>query len=395
MKLKIIIRIITGIAILQCMNTDTPVASSSDYSVSGKIEDSPQYKNGKFNDMGNALNMSFTDYVSTTWDFLFTRNDRTPDTELPVKQVDLSHFNNPGSDQLNVTWLGHSSLMINIDGYKILTDPVFEKRISIFGPTRFNGDAPLDIEQFPETNAIIISHDHYDHLNKFSVQGLMEKTDTFIVPLHVGALLIDWGVLSLLFSDASTYAIDREHFIGYEYGRVGEIGDAKEAVKIADEIGYPVMIKASAGGGGKGMRIAHSASEVEEGFNSAKSEAKSSFGDDRVFIEKFIVNPRHIEIQVLGDKHGNVIHLGERECSLQRRHQKVVEETPSPLVEANPEVAAPGLGNIAATVLLLLGLEPPDDYLPALIRTRSQPPPRAFLTATDGTGRGRPTRSSH
>jgi len=104
-------------------------------------------------------------------------------------------------------------------------------------------------------------------------------------------------------------------------------------VKIADEIGYPVMIKASAGGGGKGMRIAHSKSEVAEGFIRAKAEAKSSFGDDRVFIEKFIVNPRHIEIQVLGDKHGNVIHLGERECSIQRRNQKVIEEAPSPLLD--------------------------------------------------------------
>ena len=103
---------------------------------------------------------------------------------------------------------------------------------------------------------------------------------------------------------------------------------------IADEIGYPVMIKASAGGGGKGMRIAHSKAEVAEGFARARSEAKSSFGDDRVFIEKFIVDPRHIEIQVLGDKHGNVIHLGERECSIQRRNQKVVEEAPSPLVDA-------------------------------------------------------------
>ena len=90
------------------------------------------------------------------------------------------------------------------------------------------------------------------------------------------------------------------------------------------------MIKASAGGGGKGMRIAHSKAEVAEGFARARSEAKSSFGDDRVFIEKFIVDPRHIEIQVLGDKHGNVIYLGERECSIQRRNQKVVEEAPSP-----------------------------------------------------------------
>ncbi len=117
-------------------------------------------------------------------------------------------------------------------------------------------------------------------------------------------------------------------------GHLGVIADDKEAVKIADDIGYPVMIKASAGGGGKGMRIARSRKEVAEGFTRARSEAKSSFGDDRVFMEKFIENPRHVEIQVLGDKHGNVIHLGERECSIQRRNQKVVEEAPSPLLDA-------------------------------------------------------------
>ena len=122
-------------------------------------------------------------------------------------------------------------------------------------------------------------------------------------------------------------------------GHLGEIGDAKQAVKIAGEVGYPVMIKASAGGGGKGMRIAHNDAECAEGYVSARSEAKSSFGDDRVFIEKFIVNPRHIEIQVLGDKHGNVIHLGERECSIQRRNQKVVEEAPSPLLDDKTRAA--------------------------------------------------------
>ena len=116
-------------------------------------------------------------------------------------------------------------------------------------------------------------------------------------------------------------------------GSLGEIADAKQAVRIAEEIGYPVMIKASAGGGGKGMRIAWNAKEAEEGFERARSEARSSFGDDRCFIEKFIVDPRHIEIQVLGDKHGNVIHLGERECSIQRRNQKVIEEAPSPLLD--------------------------------------------------------------
>ena len=117
-------------------------------------------------------------------------------------------------------------------------------------------------------------------------------------------------------------------------GHLGVIELPERAAEIADEIGYPVMIKASAGGGGKGMRIAHSRQEVSEGFARARSEAKSSFGDDRVFVEKFIVNPRHIEIQVLGDKHGHVIYLGERECSIQRRNQKVIEEAPSPLIDA-------------------------------------------------------------
>ena len=116
-------------------------------------------------------------------------------------------------------------------------------------------------------------------------------------------------------------------------GNLGVIETPEDAVRVAEEIGFPVMIKASAGGGGKGMRIAHSAEDVAEGFRASRSEAKSSFGDDRVFIEKFIVNPRHIEIQVLGDKHGNVIYLGERECSIQRRNQKVVEEAPSPLLD--------------------------------------------------------------
>ena len=115
-------------------------------------------------------------------------------------------------------------------------------------------------------------------------------------------------------------------------GFVGEIEDTEHAVRISDEIGYPVMMKASAGGGGKGMRLAYDEKDVREGFESVKREGLNSFGDDRVFIEKFILNPRHIEIQILGDKHGNVLYLNERECSIQRRHQKVVEEAPSPFV---------------------------------------------------------------
>jgi propionyl-CoA carboxylase alpha chain len=115
-------------------------------------------------------------------------------------------------------------------------------------------------------------------------------------------------------------------------GFVGEIDDTEHAVRIAGEIGYPVMMKASAGGGGKGMRLAYNEADVREGFEATKREGLNSFGDDRVFIEKFILNPRHIEIQILGDQHGNILYLNERECSIQRRHQKVVEEAPSPFV---------------------------------------------------------------
>jgi len=124
----------------------------------------------------------------------------------------------------------------------------------------------------------------------------------------------------------------REAGVNVVPGFVGEIRDTDHAVEIANDIGYPVMMKASAGGGGKGMRLAWSENDVREGFEATKREGLSSFGDDRVFIEKFIENPRHIEIQVIGDKHGNVLYVNERECSIQRRHQKVVEEAPSPFV---------------------------------------------------------------
>ena len=116
-------------------------------------------------------------------------------------------------------------------------------------------------------------------------------------------------------------------------GHPGEIATADAAVKAAESIGYPVMLKASAGGGGKGMRIAYDETECREAFDSARSEAKSSFGDDRIFIEKYVQQPRHIEIQILADGHGNTLYLGERECSIQRRHQKVIEEAPSPFID--------------------------------------------------------------
>ena len=122
-------------------------------------------------------------------------------------------------------------------------------------------------------------------------------------------------------------------------GHMGLIEDAEEALRISEEIGFPVMLKASAGGGGKGMRIAWNADEVREGFQASKNEAASSFGDDRMFIEKFVTQPRHIEIQVLCDQHGNGIYLGERECSIQRRNQKVIEEAPSPFLDEETRAA--------------------------------------------------------
>ena len=135
-------------------------------------------------------------------------------------------------------------------------------------------------------------------------------------------------------------------------GYIGVIQNKEKAVQIADEIGYPVMIKASAGGGGKGMRIAFSRDEVADGFERATSEAINSFGDERIFIEKFIKEPRHIEIQVLADKHGNTIYLGERECSIQRRNQKVIEEAPSPFLD---EVTRKKMGNQAVKLAKKVG----------------------------------------
>ncbi|MGB5558408.1 MAG: acetyl-CoA carboxylase biotin carboxylase subunit, partial [Paracoccaceae bacterium] len=135
-------------------------------------------------------------------------------------------------------------------------------------------------------------------------------------------------------------------------GYMGVIADADEAVKISNQVGYPVMIKASAGGGGKGMRIAWNDGEAREGFQSSKNEAAASFGDDRLFIEKFVTQPRHIEIQVLADQHENAIYLGERECSIQRRNQKVIEEAPSPFLD---EATRKAMGEQAVALAQAVG----------------------------------------
>ncbi len=139
-------------------------------------------------------------------------------------------------------------------------------------------------------------------------------------------------------------------------GHTAPVKNASEALKISKKIGFPVLLKASAGGGGKGMRIVRKDRELEENFIAAKSESKKSFGDDRVFIEKYIEQPRHIEIQILCDKHGNQIHLGERECSIQRRYQKVIEECPSPFVDED-------MRSEMASQALILAKEVKYDYV--------------------------------
>ncbi|MGB7242350.1 MAG: acetyl/propionyl/methylcrotonyl-CoA carboxylase subunit alpha [Sulfitobacter sp.] len=141
------------------------------------------------------------------------------------------------------------------------------------------------------------------------------------------------GAIEKMGDKITSKKIAQEAGVSTVPGYMGLIADADEAVKISNEVGYPVMLKASAGGGGKGMRIAWNDDEAREGFQSSKNEAANSFGDDRIFIEKFVTQPRHIEIQVLCDSHGNGIYLGERECSIQRRNQKVVEEAPSPFLD--------------------------------------------------------------
>jgi propionyl-CoA carboxylase alpha chain len=175
-------------------------------------------------------------------------------------------------------------------------------------------------------------------------------------------------------------------------GHIGEIDDTAHAVRISEEIGYPVMIKASAGGGGKGIRVAWNRADVEEGFPAVRAEAKGAFGDDRIFIEKFITSPRHIEIQVLGDKHGHVVHLFERECSIQRRNQKVIEEAPSPLLDEATRAAmgaqavalAQAVGyDSAGTVEFVAGQDKSFYFLEMNTRLQVEHPVTEMITGLD------------
>jgi len=188
------------------------------------------------------------------------------------------------------------------------------------------------MEAIRQTGAEAV-HPGYGFLseNKAFAEALEAEGVAFIGPPS--------GAIEAMGDKITSKKIAKEAGVSTVPGYMGLIGDAEEAVKISQEIGYPVMIKASAGGGGKGMRIAWNDEEAREGFQSSKNEAASSFGDDRIFIEKFVTQPRHIEIQVLADTHGNCVYLHERECSIQRRNQKVIEEAPSPFLDAETRKA--------------------------------------------------------
>ncbi len=203
-------------------------------------------------------------------------------------------------------------------------------------------DEAVHIGPAPSSQSYIVIEKLLDAINKTGADavhpgyGFLSENAAFAEALEkAGVTFIGppVGAIQAMGDKITSKKLAAEAGVSTVPGHMDLIADADEAVRIATEIGYPVMIKASAGGGGKGMRIAWNDTEAREGFQSSKNEAKASFGDDRIFIEKFVTEPRHIEIQVLGDKHGTVLYLGERECSIQRRNQKVIEEAPSPFLD--------------------------------------------------------------
>ncbi len=191
-----------------------------------KIKKSHQYKNEKFVNYTPSPEWNFFDMMPMAWKFLVTGNNRTPDVELPVKMVDFKQITNAKSDELKVTWVGHSSQIINLDGIIILADPVFEKSTTIMGPSRFNGDVPLNIEELPDIDLVVISHNHYDHLNASTIEKIHPKVKQFITPLMVGAELenigvprekiieLDWWDEVTLFDKYTIVLTPTQHFSG-------------------------------------------------------------------------------------------------------------------------------------------------------------------------------------
>ncbi|MEK9924174.1 MAG: biotin carboxylase N-terminal domain-containing protein, partial [Alphaproteobacteria bacterium] len=172
--------------------------------------------------------------------------------------------------------------------------------------------------------------------------GFLSENAEFVAAVEAAGLTFigpDTHAIKIMGDKIESKTLAMQAGVSTVPGTPGAVTDVDEALKAAEEMGYPVMVKASAGGGGKGMRVVESAEALAEGMRAAMTEAQNAFGDDRVFVEKFVVQPRHSEIQLLADQHGNVVYLGERECSIQRRHQKVIEEAPSPFISAETRAA--------------------------------------------------------
>jgi L-ascorbate metabolism protein UlaG (beta-lactamase superfamily) len=187
----ILITIIVGtIIILSCSSN---FYGSGDVNME-KIESSSNYIDGTFRNKIEWEQPGIFDWLGTLSDFLFMDNDRKPKVKLPFQMVDFSKFTDTFENQINVTWIGHSSILLNIDGYRIVIDPLFERKHTFIGPSRYNGKVPLNINDIPAVDLVLITHNHYDHLNKKSIQSLKHKTKQFIVPLGVRELLNQWKV---------------------------------------------------------------------------------------------------------------------------------------------------------------------------------------------------------
>lgn len=204
MKIKIIIKKIikvctaiiiplTIIGMLFAQSCSSAKYSSEDIKME-KINKAVRYKENKFLNYTRSPEMNFVKMLPMMWDFLVVDNDRKPKVKLPAKRVDISKITNVKADELKVTWIGHSSQIINIDGKIILADPVFNNKTVFMGPSRYNGDVPLNVEDLPEIDVVIISHNHYDHLNKATLEKLHPKVKRFLTPLMVGAELEKAGV---------------------------------------------------------------------------------------------------------------------------------------------------------------------------------------------------------
>ena len=191
-----------------------------------KINKSKQYNDKKFINYKPSPDWGFFKMLPMMWDFLVTNNDRKPDRELPTKKVDFSQITEANSDELKVTWVGHSSQIINIDGKIVLTDPIFENQTAFMGPSRYNGDVPLNIDELPEIDLVLISHNHYDHLNSYTIEKIHPKVKQFIAPLLVGAELekmgvprekiieLDWWEEITLFDELLIVFTPTQHFSG-------------------------------------------------------------------------------------------------------------------------------------------------------------------------------------